>query len=252
MMLREGWLFRLLRRYKWKSSMPNKIAIAFLTVCCVVSSFGNGQICAAAPATAEKAFPEWAEWNASPNHSNRRAAKITAIICHYTAGGSLSGTVRKFQDPASKVSSHYVIDKDGKTVQMVALDRTAWHAGTSILAGVERVNDFSIGIEIVNWGKLTKRDDKFYTGSGELYQGPKPIHANGAYWEPFTDKQYQAVIRLTTALLAKYPIQHITGHSDVATPKGRKIDPGGAFDWKRIQAALPKDYKGQIGPISRP
>jgi N-acetylmuramoyl-L-alanine amidase len=230
--------------------MQIKTAIAFLTVCCVVSSHGDNQIRAAAAATGERAYPDWAEWTASPNHSKRGAAKVTAIIYHYTAGGSLSGTVKRFQDPASKVSSHYVIDKDGKTVQMVAMDRTAWHAGKSKLAGVERVNDFSIGIEIVNWGKLTRRDEKFYTGSGELYQGPKPVHADGAYWEPFTDKQYEAVVRLTKALLAKYPIEHITGHSDVATPKGRKIDPGAAFDWKRIKAEL-KDYQGQVGPLSR-
>ena len=134
---------------------------------------------------------------------------------------------------------------------MVALDRAAWHAGTSVLAGVEGVNHFSIGLEIVNWGKLTKRDDQFYTYTGQPYQGPQPIEAEGAYWEPYTEEQYDAVVRLTTALLGKYPIQHITGHSDIATPKGRKIDPGAAFDWKRVKAALPDSYQGQILHSSR-
>ena len=43
----------------------------------------------------------------------------------------------------------------------------------------------------------------------------------------------------------------ITGHSDVATPKGRKIDPGPAFDWPRIKKALPDSCAGQIGPVTR-
>jgi N-acetylmuramoyl-L-alanine amidase len=200
---------------------------------------------------ADSSFPNWVEWKASPHHSERKASKITAIICHYTAGGSLSGTVNWFQNPASKVSSHYVVGKDGKVVQMVPLDQAAWHAGTSTLAGVEGVNQFSIGIEIVNWGKLTKRDSRFYTYNGQEYHGPEAIKAEGAYWEPYTDEQYKALARLASALIAKYPIQHITGHSDVATPKGRKIDPGPAFNWQRVKSALPKSYQGQIGPLKR-
>jgi N-acetylmuramoyl-L-alanine amidase len=200
---------------------------------------------------AEPKFPEWVEWTASPHHSERRAEQVTAIIYHYTAGGSLRGTVKWFQNADSKVSAHYVIGKDGTVVQMVALDRAAWHAGTSVLAGVEGVNHFSIGFEIVNWGKLTRRDGKFFTYTGSEYQGPEPIAAESAFWEPYTDAQYRALIRLTTALLDKYPIRHLTGHSDVATPKGRKIDPGPAFDWPRIKTALPDAYRGQVGPLSR-
>ena len=47
----------------------------------------------------------------------------------------------------------------------------------SKLDGIEAVNNFSIGIEICNWGKLTKKDDKFYISHGEPYHGPAPIHA---------------------------------------------------------------------------
>ena len=117
--------------------------------------------------------------------------------------------------------------------------------------GIEADQFRRIGVEIVNWGKLTKRDDQFYTYTGKLYRGPKPIESGGAYWEPYTNAQYQAVVRLTTALLGKYEIQHVTGHSDIATPRGRKTDPGGAFDWQRIKAAIPASYQGQIGTLAR-
>jgi N-acetylmuramoyl-L-alanine amidase len=184
-----------------------------------------------------------------PHHSKLSAAEITAIIYHYTAEGDQSDTVKFFQTDASKVSAHYVIGRDGKVVQMVPLNRAAWHAGKSKLAGVEGVNAFSIGIEICNRGKLTKKSDKFYAWNGELYNGPTPIQAAGAYWEPYPDAQYKALARLTTDLIAKYPIKHITGHSDIALPKGRKTDPGAGFDYQRIKGLLPKNYQGQIGPL---
>lgn len=224
--------------------MRAKTAAVILTACLLSA---NGLVHSLA---ADPSFPSFVEWKPSPNHSERKASKITAIIYHYTAGPSLSGTVTWFQNPQSKVSAHYVVGKDGRIIQMVALDQAAWHAGTSTLAGVEGVNQFSIGIEIVNWGKLTKRDGKFCTYNGQQYHGPEPIKAEGAYWEPFTDEQYKALVRLTSALTQKCPIEHITGHSDIATPKGRKIDPGPAFDWQRVKAGLPS-YKGQIGPLKR-
>ncbi len=202
-------------------------------------------------AAADPKYPDWVDWTASPNHSPRKASEITAIIYHYTVSGSQESTVKQFQDRASKVSAHYVLGRDGKVMQMVPLDQAAWHAGVSTLAGVAAVNNFSIGIEICNWGKLTKKDDKFYISHGEPYHGLAPIHAGGAYWEPYTDAQYKSLAKLTIALLAKYPIKHITGHSDVALPKGRKIDPGAGFDYERIKVLLPKSYKGQIGPLAQ-
>ncbi len=198
---------------------------------------------------AEPTYPDWVQWAASPNHGPRRAAEISAIIYHFTGHGSQSETVKEFQDPASQVSAHYVIARDGKVVQMVPLDLAAWHAGVSELAGVKAVNSFSIGIEICNYGKLTKKGGEFYTEHGNLYRGPTPVLAAGAYWEPYTDEQYKTLARLTNALLAKYPIRHITGHSDVALPKGRKIDPGAAFDYQRVKPLLSKSYTGQIGPL---
>jgi AmpD protein len=143
-----------------------------------------------------------------------------------------------------------VLGKDGSIVQMVSLDRAAHHAGASTLAGCRRgVNRCSIGIEIVNWGMLTKRGDAFYTHNGKRYTGPTPAFARGRYWEPFTDAQYGALIRLTNNLLSLYPgITHITGHEDIAP--NRKTDPGGAFDWQRIRAGLSSLFVNHIGPLN--
>lgn len=48
------------------------------------------------------------------------------LVLHGTAGG---GTVSWFQNPSSQVSAHYVVEQDGRIVQMVSEDDTAWHNG---------------------------------------------------------------------------------------------------------------------------
>lgn len=67
---------------------------------------------------------------------------IERIVIHITDGGAnINGTVGWFQNPAAKVSAHYVIGQDGEIVQMVRHADVAWHArsanGTSI--GIEHV-----------------------------------------------------------------------------------------------------------------
>jgi N-acetyl-anhydromuramyl-L-alanine amidase AmpD len=194
--------------------------------------------------------PPWIQWTPSPYHSSRMGHPVTAIIYHFTAGPSLSGTVRWFQNNPLKVSSHYVIGKDGSIVQMIPLERAAHHAGVSSLPGCRGgVNRCSIGIEIVNWGLLLKHENAFYTHNGKRYSGPEPVLARGRYWEPFTDNQFKSLIRLTKYLLSSYPsITHITGHEDIAP--GRKNDPGGAFNWQIIRASLGSAFGGHMGPLN--
>jgi AmpD protein len=108
---------------------------------------------------------------------------------------------------AVRVSAHFLIRRDGELVQFVACKERAWHAGASVWRGRERCNDFSIGIE------LEGNDEIAYTGA-----------------------QYRMLIRLLRALRRRYPIVNVAGHCDVAP--GRKTDPGPAFEWSRLHAAL--------------
>jgi N-acetyl-anhydromuramoyl-L-alanine amidase len=108
-----------------------------------------------------------------------------------------------------KVSSHFLIRRDGELIQFVACGRRAWHAGQSVWRGRMRCNDFSIGVEL-----------------------------EGADDVPFTEDQYQVLARLAGALARAYPIVDSVGHSDIAIPAGRKTDPGPNFDWKRYRALL--------------
>lgn len=103
-----------------------------------------------------------------------------------------------------KVSSHFLIRREGELIQFVSCEQRAWHAGVSTWQGRERCNDFSIGIEL--------------EGSDE---------------SPFNDAQYVTLQALIDALQQRYPIKHIVGHSQIAP--GRKTDPGPFFDWQRIK-----------------
>ncbi len=88
----------------------------------------------------------------SPNHGERQSGRVDAIILHYTGMTSAEAALQRLCDPASQVSSHYVVLEDGQTVQLVPEYRRAWHAGQSYWAGERDMNSASIGIEIVNPG----------------------------------------------------------------------------------------------------
>lgn len=105
-----------------------------------------------------------------------------------------------------RVSAHFFVRRDGALIQFVPCGLRAWHAGVSSWNGVERCNDFSIGIEL--------------EGTDET---------------PFTDAQYATLVPLISALKAAYPVEAIVGHSDIAP--GRKTDPGPHFAWQRLNEA---------------
>jgi N-acetyl-anhydromuramoyl-L-alanine amidase len=161
----------------------------------------------------------------SPNHDARpRGTEVTLLVVHSISlppgefgGDAIERLFTNRLDPAAhpyfreiaglKVSSHFLIRRDGELLQFVPVSRRAWHAGVSSWRGRERCNDFSIGVE------LEGTDDG-----------------------PFTDRQYERLASLISELKQKHPLRDIAAHSDVAP--GRKTDPGPQFDWPRILAAL--------------
>jgi N-acetylmuramoyl-L-alanine amidase len=179
------------------------------------------------------------KWIPSPNRDTRKSGVVDTIVLHYTAL-PLDDTIARFLDKRSEVSAHYVIDRDGTVIQMVRLKERAWHAGASTLGDRQDVNDFSIGIELVNWGNLKKIGDAFYTCKEDwthAYSGEEPVFADSEHWEPYSEAQYDALVQLVTLLHEDFPAisrETVVGHSDVCLPEGRKIDPGGAFDLRRV------------------
>jgi AmpD protein len=160
----------------------------------------------------------------SPNHDPRPdGAAIRLVVVHGISlppgcygGDEIEAFFTNRLDPAAhpyfatiaglRVSAHFLIRRDGTLVQFVRCGQRAWHAGASCWDGQERCNDFSVGIEL-----------------------------EGVDDEPYDDAQYRTLVALVAALQARYPIEDVVGHSDVAP--GRKTDPGPAFEWARLPGA---------------
>ncbi len=164
----------------------------------------------------------------SPNRDTRPAdCPVEVLIIHSISlppgrfgGGDIERLFCNTLDPSDhpfyeglrdlKVSAHLLIRRDGQLLQFVPFTERAWHAGVSVCEGRNRVNDFSIGIEL-----------------------------EGADGVPFADVQYEVLAAVTRAILAAYPCitpRRIYGHSDIAP--GRKTDPGPSFDWSRYRQSL--------------
>lgn len=149
----------------------------------------------------------------SPNQDDRPAGlPIDILVLHYTGMRTAREAIDRLRDPASRVSSHYVVDEDGATYRLVAEARRAFHAGVSYWRGATELNARSIGIEIVN-----------------------PGHEWG--YRAFPDRQMAAVRDLSLAILARHPIpaRNVVAHSDVAPT--RKQDPGEKFDFRGLAAS---------------
>ena len=148
-----------------------------------------------------------AAWVPSKNFDERRPV---VIVLHYTEQDSVEQSLDtlRSRNSGGRVSSHYLLGKDGKIYQLVSDAKRAWHAGAGSWGAITDVNNASIGIEIDNDGK-----------------------------SPFPDAQIDSLIVLLRDLTMRLriPPTQIIGHSDLAPT--RKIDPGPLFPWKRLHDA---------------
>lgn len=158
---------------------------------------------------------------ASPNVDDRPpGVEVELVVVHNISlppgsygGGHVQALFTNRLDPSidpffaeiagARVSSHLLIERDGRVTQFASFERRAWHAGASAFRGRPKCNDFSVGIEL-----------------------------EGTDFEPFTDAQYTALNGAIRALRARYPVRAVCGHSDIAP--GRKTDPGPFFQWSRL------------------
>lgn len=146
----------------------------------------------------------------SPNFDDRPAgAAIDALVLHYTGMQSGAAALARLTDPEAKVSAHFLVEEDGSVFRLVAEEKRAWHAGVSFWAGQARLNDVSIGVEIVN-----------------------PGHEFGL--KPFPHAQIDAVTALSLDLMRGFaiPAARVLAHSDIAPD--RKLDPGELFPWEDL------------------
>ncbi len=168
--------------------------------------------------------PENITWKESPHFSSRPSTQsIDAIVLHTTEGSFTSnGVVSWFQNPNSKVSSHFIVDYEGDIIQMVDIDKKAWHA--------TYYNSRSIGIDFC--GKANDPDT-------------------------FNDLNMETMVELVAWLCFTYdiPVVHPSGDAydypnDNLDEPGivahgqvqpwNRTDPGPHFDWEGFIDAVQK------------
>lgn len=140
----------------------------------------------------------------------KQTRKIEFLVFHHIADKSIEEAIATMI--LCGVSSHFIIDEDGKIFHLVDENDVAYHAGKSFWRGVDGLNKNSIGIEFFN---------------------PTPFE------KKFSEMQLQSGLELARELITKYGIkaQNIVGHSDIAyDPEtkllDRKQDPSHLFDWE--------------------
>jgi hypothetical protein len=153
--------------------------------------------------------------------------KIDMVIIHDIEGPATAG-VSIFQRKGANVSSHYIVDGEGKVFQMVREKNVGWHAGNRV------VNHRSIGIET----------------EGYAYRPG---------W--FTLKTYEGEARLVRNITQRYAIPrdrtHIIGHFEVPSLKdptkfggsNGHTDPGPYWDWSTFMTLVRSDSRVETADL---
>lgn len=160
---------------------------------------------------------------------------IAAVVIHATAGASSSGAVSVMK--AGHASFHWLVPDEneaqhGNTIWACAPETlAAWHVRSSVSnpsvnGGKNRVNHWSLGIEVVN----TQVED------------------------PFSDWQVFITAQIVRYCWAKYPsLKDIVSHAKL--DPSRRTDPGVNFPWEKFKTLVlkgkedsgaPKKFKGVI------
>jgi len=89
-----------------------------------------------------------------------QVTKKNQIVLHHTVSdpSNSKGDISWWLQTTSRIATAVVIQDDGKVFQCFSSRLWAWHLG----AGNTNLDKHSIGIEIDNWGPLTKKSDGFY------------------------------------------------------------------------------------------
>jgi len=153
------------------------------------------------------------EWVGSPNFwAGRKGKKIKAIVNHITAG-LMPGTLSWMQNPDAQASANYLVTRDGRILQLVKNEDTAWANGV---------------VNKPSWSLYDGTNPNRYTIS---------IEHEGLDGDSLTGEQYQATLWLHRQLIDKYNLpvdnDHIIGHYRIDSVN-RPHCPGPQFPWSRL------------------
>ena len=170
--------------------------------------------------------------------SANQDSRVNVLVIHHTSE-DFQGSLHVLTEPTSRpVSSHYLVPEpmdpsyeggELKVYQLVEEDQRAWHAGVSYWKGQTKLNNVSVGIEIVNETYCHRAEGM---AKEETADWPSETIC---FFPDYPETQLAVVIDLVRGILERHPgikPTHVVGHSDIAPQ--RKIDPGPRFPWERL------------------
>lgn len=193
--------------------------------------------------------------------TNSKIAKGLGV--HFTAGAendSNSDAINTLKYLVSRGLCCPVMDHDGTIY--VPEDWDIWrdwgyNFGASKWKGQSSVSRLAIGMEIVNAGRLEKYQGSYYPyyflkknskgqvigTKGPAHQSPRMVSKRdnmqaGAY-DPYTPEQERSLFNFALNLRVRnkdFTPEWFFGHDEVATPLGRKNDPGGSLSMTMPEA----------------
>lgn len=205
------------------------------------------------------------------------------IVLHFTAG-NLSGGMSALTTQDRRVSTAFVLARDGTIYQLFSSKYWSGHIGAGIgNAGTNNAQDkVTIGIEIINYGYLVEKNGNLETIYSRTPENPNrvdlfcPLTQTEAYqklntpfraqkyYASYTPQQYDSLIILLRFLTKKYNIprqfldesKRFLPTEDVLSFKGivshvnyrtsGKWDIGPAFDWQQVVAGV---QASQYAPV---
>ena len=165
------------------------------------------------------------------------------FFIHHTAGwDNPYKTIRNWNnDSRGRVATQYVIGGtnvkgkeakyDGVVVECFPNNYVGWHLGK---VGNFAISKFSGGVELNNFGYLTKRDDKFYTYVNTEVK-PEFVCDLGyefrghQYWHAYSDNQIESLYLLIQHLKTVYPEMDLENGLPKLLKDG--MDPVDAFEF---------------------
>jgi N-acetyl-anhydromuramyl-L-alanine amidase AmpD len=162
--------------------------------------------------TVEPPLTNYDERKVSTPNKGSKVIIPEAVVLHHS-GGSYRGGVAWISNPASKVSYHVLIARDGRRTVFCADTERAWHAGKSNWMGRPDLNSWSLGL---------------------AWEG-------NTYDYPLGDDAMASAIEYLVPRMKKWGIDMnmVVTHQQVSPSRKTDISPGDAARFKtRLKASL--------------
>lgn len=193
------------------------------------------------------------------------------VVLHFTVGHLKGDILSLTSESRGHVSTAFVMARDGIVYQLFSSAAWSYHLGRSAQGGNGNQSKISIGIEISNYGPLTKKGNQLHTAYSKAADSRKtkddvycsiddtdqyiklPKKYKGhQYYTNYTNEQYHSLIILLRYLTKTYDIprkfvaeasrysksaatsSNFNGITSHVNFRSDKFDIGPAFDWERV------------------